>query len=273
MNHLKSRKLFQYPQVNPIVPGNQPLVPEADRDSGGIPRTTPVSSGAVVMPEAGVSAGADVNKNGFVYSNEDAYQRLLQQAASPGAFRYNPNSQVARNYADIYRREGNRATANALAQAAAATGGVPSSYAVGAAQQAGAYYASQLADKQAELEQQAYNRYLNERAASLQGLEALGADRADAYNKYLKEQELAMLKQQQEQELAVLKQQQEQLAAQEAAKLQLDNSTGVSQATIKYVSEKTNGTMQITDPYWWEELLADNTEEQLKAAGITYTGP
>ena len=261
MNHLKTRKPFQF------IPGNQALLPKVDRDSGGIPRTTPVSSGEVVMPEAGVSAGADVNQNGFVYSNEDAYQRLLQQAAGQSTFRYNPNRDpVMQAYTRAYRREGERATANALAQAAAATGGIPSSYAVGAAQQAGAYYASQLADKFPELEQQAYNRYLNERAASLQGLEALGADRADAYNKYLKEQELAALKQQQEQLAA-------QEAAQEAAKLQLDSSSGVSQATINYVYQNTNGTMQITDPYWWEELLADNTEEQLKAAGITYTGP
>lgn len=193
---------------------------------------------------------------GFQYQHEDAYQRLLRQAAGQSTFRYNPNRDpVMQAYTRAYRREGERATANALAQAAAATGGIPSSYAVGAAQQAGAYYASQMADKFPELEQQAYQRYLNERAATLQGLEALSADREDAYSKYLKQQAM------------------EQQAAQEAAKLQLDNSSGVSQATIKYVSKNTNGTMQITDPYWWEELLADNTEEQLKAAGITYTGP
>lgn len=192
----------------------------------------------------------------FQYQHEDAYRRLLHQAASAGRFRYNPRTDPAMvNYTKAYRREGERATANALAQAAAGTGGIPSSYAVGAAQQAGAYYAGQMADKAAELEQQAYNRYLNERAATLQGLEVLSADREDAYSKYLKQQAM------------------EQQAAQEAAKLQLDNSSGVSQATIEYVSHNTNGTMQITDPYWWEELLADNTEEQLKAAGITYTGP
>lgn len=193
---------------------------------------------------------------GFEYPHEDAYQRLLRQAAGHGTFRYNPNRDpVMQAYTRAYRREGERATANALAQAAAATGGIPSSYAVGAAQQAGAYYASLLVDKFPELEQQAYNRYLNERAASLQGLNALSADREDAYSKYLKQQAMELQ------------------AQQDAAKLQLDNSSGVSQATINYVSENTKGTMQITDPYWWEELLADNTEEQLKAAGITYTGP
>lgn len=202
------------------------------------------------------SEGGSGSPGGFQYQHEDAYQRLLRQAAGQSAFRYNPNRDpVMQAYTRAYRREGERATANALAQAAAATGGIPSSYAVGAAQQAGAYYASQMADKFPELEQQAYQRYLNERAATLQGLEALSADREDAYSKYLKQQAM------------------EQQAAQDDAKQQLDNSTGVSQATKDYVSQNTNGTMQVTDPYWWAVLLEENTEEQLKAAGITYTGP
>lgn len=266
MNHLKTRKPFQF------IPGNQALLPEADRDGGGIPRTTPVSPGAVVLPEAGVSAGADVNQNGFVYPNEDAYQRLLQLAAGRSTFRYNPKSDpVMRAYTQAYRREGERATANALAQTAAATGGVPSSYAVGAAQQAGAYYASQLADKFPELEQQAYNRYLNERAATIQGLEALGADRADAYNKYLKEQEMTLLKQQQEQELAALKQQQEQLAAQEAAKLAL-GVDGLSEDEAQYIIDNYTEGGKVTNPYIWNQLLVQYSEEQLAARGITYAG-
>ena len=210
----------------------------------------------VVDTGSGGQSGNVGMAGGFQYQHEDAYQRLLRQAAGQGNFRYNPSDDAAmRAYTRAYRREGDRATANALAKAAAATGGIPSSYAVGAAQQAGAYYASQMADKFPELEQQAYQRYLNERAATLQGLEALSADREDAYSKYLKQQAM------------------EQQAAQDDAKQQLDNSTGVSQATKDYVSQNTNGTMQVTDPYWWAVLLEENTEEQLKAAGITYTGP
>ena len=196
-----------------------------------------------------------VPQTGFAYQHEDAYQRLLQQAANPRAYQYSPGMDAAaRNYARIYRREGDRATANALAQAAAATGGVPSSYAVGAAQQAGAYYASQMADKAAELEQQAYQRYLNERAQSLQGLNALSSDREDAYNKYLRQQAA------------------EQEAARLAAAQYLDGTNGVSQAIIGQVWNATNGSMQITSPYEWQVLLEDYTEDQLRAAGITYVG-
>lgn len=50
------------------------------------------------------------------------------------------------SYKKSYLREGDRATSNALAQAAAASGGRASSYAAGAAAQAGNYYATQLND-------------------------------------------------------------------------------------------------------------------------------
>ncbi len=61
-----------------------------------------------------------------------------------------------------YRREGDRATQDALGRYAAMTGGVPSSYAVTAASQAGDYYAAQLSDRLPQLYQDAYQRYLQE---------------------------------------------------------------------------------------------------------------
>lgn len=116
------------------------------------------------------------------YENEALYQMLLQQAASGKGFSYNPNTDPGMQaYRRAYLREGQRAAADALGQVAAATGGVPSSYATQAAQQAAGYYAAKLADKVPELEQQAYNRYLNEQAQKLQVLGELRADRADKY--------------------------------------------------------------------------------------------
>lgn len=217
-----------------------------------LPNKTSVS---VQSPTAPAQPAAN---NGFQYQHEDLYQRLLQQAAGPAYFRYNSGMDPAmRIYERAYRREGDRATANALARAAAATGGVPSSYAVSAAQQAGAYYASQLADKAAELEQQAYQRYLNDRSMTMQQLETVGADRQDAYSKYLKQQAT-----------------QQQLMQQQAEQDAVPGlySTGVSADTVQWVKEFTNGTMKIPDPYTWEELLQTNTEEELRAAGITYAG-
>lgn len=89
------------------------------------------------------------------------------------------------SYKKQYLREGERATANALAQASAASGGRPSSYAVNAATQAGDYYATKLSDKIPELYQQAYDRYRDEYSRKLSDLNAVNAQEQMDYAKYL----------------------------------------------------------------------------------------
>lgn len=88
-------------------------------------------------------------------------------------------------YQKQYRREGDRATQNALAQAAAMTGGRPSSYAATAASQAGDYYAQQLSDKIPELYQQAYDRYLQDYQQKLTDLSTLNTQQQLGYKEYL----------------------------------------------------------------------------------------
>ncbi len=94
-------------------------------------------------------------------------------------------------YKKQYLREGERASADALGAAAAATGGIPSSYAATAAAQAGNYYAAQLTDKIPELYEAAYNRYMKEYAMlgdklkTAQGLENTEyAKHLDDYTKW-----------------------------------------------------------------------------------------
>lgn len=89
------------------------------------------------------------------------------------------------SYRKSYLREGDRATADALGQAAAASGGRPSTAAVTAATQAGDYYATQLNDIIPTLYQQAYDRYLNEYNMSLQDLNAVNTQEQLDYAKYL----------------------------------------------------------------------------------------
>lgn len=79
-------------------------------------------------------------------------------------------------YAKQYAREGRRASEDTMGQYAAMTGGRPSTAAVTASQQAGNYYAGQMADKIPELYAQAYQRYLQEYQRQL-GL-------AGEYNQY-----------------------------------------------------------------------------------------
>lgn len=72
-----------------------------------------------------------------------------------------------------------------MAKAAAGSGGVASSYAVTAAQQAGDNYLTQLADREAELEQTAYQRYLQEFQNNINKLGALTDERDFDYTAYL----------------------------------------------------------------------------------------
>lgn len=122
-----------------------------------------------------------------IYQNryDGQIQEALGKVTNPDPFSYNPETDPSyASYAKAYRREGERATADAMGQAAAASGGLPSSYAMTAAQQAGNYYAAQMADKIPELEQMAYARYQNEYAMRQAALDALmGAEAAD-YAKY-----------------------------------------------------------------------------------------
>ena len=125
-----------------------------------------------------------------VYNNRyDAQiQDLLNQVVNQEDFSYNQETdQLYSQYRKQYAREGQRATQDALGAAAAASGGIPSSYAVSAATQAGDYYASQMTDKIPELYQLAYNKYLNEYNRKLNNLSAVqGAEQSD-YDKYLNE--------------------------------------------------------------------------------------
>jgi hypothetical protein len=108
------------------------------------------------------------------------------QRAENMQFNYDPNTDPSwLAYQKQYRREGQRATANALGQAAAMTGGVPSSYAVAAASQAGDYYAAQLNDKLPQLYQDAYNRYLQEYQRQLGIADAYAGYDQTEYNRYM----------------------------------------------------------------------------------------
>lgn len=135
-----------------------------------------------------------MSPNDYTYGSAPEYtnrydgtiQGLLNQVVNRPEFSYNPDTDpLASAYKKQYAREGQRATQDTLGAAAAATGGLPSSYAVSAAGQAGNYYASQMADKIPELYQLAYNKYVSDHSMKLSDLGAVqSAEQAD-YNKYL----------------------------------------------------------------------------------------
>ena len=124
------------------------------------------------------------------YTNryDDTIQDLLGQIVNREDFSYDPEKDpLYGQYRKQYAREGQRATADALGAAAAASGGIASSYANTAAAQAGNYYAAQMTDKIPELYQLAYNKYLSDYNMKLSDLGAVqGAEQSD-YDKFLNE--------------------------------------------------------------------------------------
>lgn len=93
----------------------------------------------------------------------EAGNENLQQP-SGGSFQYDPETDPRfAAYKKAYLREGDRAAENALAKASVLTGGVPSTAAITASQQAGDYYAAKLADIIPELYADAYSKNITER--------------------------------------------------------------------------------------------------------------
>ena len=131
----------------------------------------------------GVStAAAPSSAGGFVYSREDDYKKLFDSLTNPDGFFYDHSQDPAFSaYKKAQLREADRSMKDTLAAVSGATGGVPSSYAVTAAQQARDYEASKIGDIIPELYEAAYGRQQD-------ALGLLAEDRENEYAKYLRQQ-------------------------------------------------------------------------------------
>lgn len=144
------------------------------------------------------------NFGSFEYGQENDYKNMLDRVTKHEGFSYDPEKDpLFASYKKAYNREGDRASADALAKAAALTGGRASSYAGTAAQEAANYYASKLADAIPQLRGQALEEYNNEYAQLMQGLNALSGDRSMRYGEWqdernARQQELENLQKQDE---------------------------------------------------------------------------
>lgn len=125
---------------------------------------------------------APTYENAFAQQQKDLLDRILNREDFSWSKETDPQWS---SYKKSYLREGDRATANALAQASTASGGRPSSYAVNAATQAGDYYATKLNDVIPTLYQQAYERYLDEYNMKLKDLNTVNQQEQLDYAKYL----------------------------------------------------------------------------------------
>ena len=99
---------------------------------------------------------------------DSKYQGLIDSAldtllSGTGNFSYSyKDDPLYQQYKESYRREGDRALTNSMAEATALTGGRMNSNAIVAGQQAQNYYNAQLNDKIPELENYAYQKYVQD---------------------------------------------------------------------------------------------------------------
>ena len=110
---------------------------------------------------------------------------LVNKAINRQPFQYDPASDPAyQAYARQYTRLGDEAGRDTLADVASQTGGLASSYAVTASQQARNAYNQALTDKIPSLMETAYNKYRNEYNDYLAGIGTLQGLDDSAYNRF-----------------------------------------------------------------------------------------
>lgn len=149
--------------------------------SGSGYKVTQMSPGGFEYSEA-----APEYKNTYGSQVDDLMNEIMDQKEFTYDYTTDP---LYSSYKKTYTREGQRATEDVLGDAAAMTGGIPSSYAVSAAAQAGNQYAAALADKVPELYDMAYQKYLNEYNEKLDRLQLLQDREQFEYSKYLSDLE------------------------------------------------------------------------------------
>lgn len=144
--------------------------------------------------QSGSAGWQAAGSKGFTYdvaapTFNDSYSAridaLLNQVMNYSPFSYDAERDPTfQQYKDTYTREGQRAMQNTLGQVSARTGGLASSYATSAAQQANNYYMQQLSDKIPELRQLAYEMYVNDYDRQVQRLGLLQTAQQNEYGRY-----------------------------------------------------------------------------------------
>lgn len=142
---------------------------------------------------AALPSSTPVKANTFTYEAAPQYaskyadqiNELTQQILNRPEFTYDPNSDESYlAYRDQYTRLGQQAMKDTLGQVSARTGGLASSYATTAAEQAYGNYMAALADRIPELKQAAYAMYQDQAATDLANLSMLQALEQGDYARY-----------------------------------------------------------------------------------------
>ena len=136
--------------------------------SGGVDGSEYIKLGTGASPAKADTSWLD--KLGDNYDQSGQISAKLDALLNRTPFSYDAASDpLYQQYRKQYTREADRSAEDVLGKAAVMTGGMPSTAAVAASQQASDYQMSQMTDKIPELQQLAYSMYQN----------GLNADRAD----------------------------------------------------------------------------------------------
>ena len=153
-------------------------LPAASAETAG----TQTTQGTAAVPGTVTTPGST---GSFTFGQQGKLDDLVNKVVQGSSFAYDPNNASAAAVRKQYLRQAERAREDTLAKAGAMSGGVASSYAVSAAQQAGDAHLAQLADKEMDLENMAYSRYLQDYQKQLQDLNVLTNQRDFDYTAYL----------------------------------------------------------------------------------------
>lgn len=139
--------------------------------SGGTSGSDYIKLGTGASPAKADTSWLDkLGENSYNYDQSGQISAKLDALLNRTPFSYDAASDpLYQQYRKQYTREADRSAEDVLGKTAVMTGGMPSTAAVAASQQASDYQMSQMTDKIPELQQLAYSMYQN----------GLNADRAD----------------------------------------------------------------------------------------------
>lgn len=148
--------------------------------SGGVD-----GSQTILLPQQQQTYRPSYSKPSYVNRYQDLIDQLTGQIVDRDPFSYNyQDDPLWQQLQGSYGREGERAMQDTLGQVAARTGGMASSYAASAANQANNYYMAQLNDKIPELQQLAYSMYQDDADKDRLNLQMIQALESGDYAKY-----------------------------------------------------------------------------------------
>ena len=145
------------------------------------------------------SSAVPTSGTGYTYSGENAYQKALEGVtqAQPYSYDYKTDPTYGQ-LSDAYLADNQASQNQVLANPAVSGSGSTPSYAGAAAGQSANYYAAKLNDLIPQLEQNAYQQYLQNQQILSGQLDAAAADREMTYNQQLQQQELDLAAKQQQ---------------------------------------------------------------------------